>query len=80
MNLYPTRNHTCRYLSVAGLLYITAIGSLLILSLVCADSPSVSISPTASPVLVTPKVEEHVELDDSEPGEQNIIALACVQP
>ena len=48
-----------------------ATGILSLPILVCADSPSVSISPTASPVLVTPKVEEHVELDDSEPGEYN---------
>ena len=46
----------------------------------CADSPAVSICPTASPVLVTPKVEEHFELDDSEPGEQNTRALSCTQP
>ncbi|KAL3130374.1 hypothetical protein ABBQ38_008200 [Trebouxia sp. C0009 RCD-2024] len=48
------------------------------------DSPSASTLPSASPMLVTPQVEEQVELYDSEPGSCSDLdthsVYACFQP
>lgn len=50
------------------------VGIFSVMNPLCADSPAATTLVSASPVEVTPQVEEQVELYDSEPGQIHFLA------